>query len=286
MKNVDYQLRQFVEVAKHKSLSEAAVTLKVTQSALSKQLREIELTVGHPVFRRHGRGIELTEQGDTLWRAAQTAYKLIDTTIGQIQTERKTVASDLRVARGLTRVVVNEFLANFLGQQTEIDVSMIEGSAEEVSKESGKVDIGFVNRPTPVSKTLKVTDVGRPGSTSACQHDQSGQTQMVVKDATPKQMKPRGEFWYGVADYKLSGTIGSETATKVGSSYSHTNQVDRNENAQEGSTASGNTHADEVFPSDVKNLVAITRSDDTRLRKYLRKRNNAVQAIAAIREAD
>jgi DNA-binding transcriptional LysR family regulator len=95
MKNVDYQLRQFVEVAKHKSLSDAAVTLRVTQSALSKQLREIETAVGHPMFRRHGRGVELTEQGATLWRAAQTAYKLVDATISALQAVRPALAGGL-----------------------------------------------------------------------------------------------------------------------------------------------------------------------------------------------
>src|SRR5215813_14878531 len=98
MKNIDYQLRQFVEIARHKSLSDAAIALNVTQSALSKQLREIELAVGHRVFHRHGRGIQLTRQGEMLWRAVQAAYQFVDTTIHQLRTPRATTPGTVTVA--------------------------------------------------------------------------------------------------------------------------------------------------------------------------------------------
>src|ERR1700754_3845927 len=127
MKNIDYQLRRFVEVAAHKSLSDAAISLKVTQSALSKQLLEIESAVGHPVFRRHRRGIELTEQGEFLWRVVQTAYKLVDTTIGHLRaTSNRHAVETVRVAtiHDLADVVVNELLVTVLGQHANINLTI------------------------------------------------------------------------------------------------------------------------------------------------------------------
>src|ERR1700754_3713272 len=127
MKNIDYQLRQFVKVASYKSLSEAAIALNVTQSALSKQLREIELAVGHRVFRRHGRGIELTKQGDALWRAVRAAYKLVDATVGQIRSmERGTQGKTLRVAtlHGRSQAVANELVVTVTGKRHEINLTM------------------------------------------------------------------------------------------------------------------------------------------------------------------
>jgi hypothetical protein len=161
MKNIDYQLRQFVKVATHKSLSEAAIALNVTQSALSKQLREIELTVGHRVFRRHGRGIELTEQGNTLWRAVQAAYKLVDTTIDQLQAICSRTAGTLRVAtlHGRSHAVVNELVVTVLGKRPDINLTMMEGSAIDVCRlvESGIADVGFVEHTSTIPDTLEIS---------------------------------------------------------------------------------------------------------------------------------
>jgi hypothetical protein len=163
MKNIDYQLRQFVKVARHKSLSDAAVDLNVTQSALSKQLREIELAVGHRVFRRHGRGIELTEQGHMLWRSVQAAYKLVDTTVSQLKTMYGRTAGTLRVAtlRGRSRSVAYELAVTVFGKRPDINVTMMEGSTMDVCRlvEMGIVDIGFVEHTAAIPDTLEIRGV-------------------------------------------------------------------------------------------------------------------------------
>jgi DNA-binding transcriptional LysR family regulator len=162
MKNIDYQLRQFVKVASYRSLSEAAVALNVTQSALSKQLREIELAVGHRVFRRHGRGIELTRHGDALRHAVQAAYKLVDATVGQIRSmQRGTPEKTLRVAtlHGQSQAVVNELVVTVPGKRPELNLAIMEGSAADVCRlvETGIVDVGFIERPAAIPDTLEIT---------------------------------------------------------------------------------------------------------------------------------
>ncbi|WP_162068093.1 LysR family transcriptional regulator [Burkholderia sp. THE68] len=202
MKSVDYQLRQFIQIAKHKSLSDAAITLGVTQSALSKQLREIETVVGHPVFRRHGRGIELTEQGDTLWRAAQTAYKLVDTTISQLQVSRKPAPSELRVAtvHGTTQVVVREVLTNLFGRQTTVDVMVMEATSAEIVNHvgTGAVDVGFVDASQEIPESLKVTQLAqnssaqrRPVSAHSYRaNEELATTDVLVEFSSPFEERP------------------------------------------------------------------------------------------------
>jgi len=162
MKNIDYQLRQFVKVASYKSLSEAAIALNVTQSALSKQLREIELAVGHRVFRRHGRGIELTKQGEALWRAVRAAYKLVDATVGQIRSmHRGTQGKTLRVAtlHGQSQAVANELVVTVTGKRPAINLTMMEGSAADVCRlvETGIADVGFIEHTAAIPDTLEKT---------------------------------------------------------------------------------------------------------------------------------
>jgi len=59
-------LRCFEAAAKHESFTAAAQELSLTQSAVSRQVKELEDHIGAPLFRREGRGVRLTEAGKAL----------------------------------------------------------------------------------------------------------------------------------------------------------------------------------------------------------------------------
>lgn len=59
-------LRCFEAAAKYQSYTAAAEVLGLTQSAVSRQVKELEDHVGAPLFRREGRGVRLTIAGDAL----------------------------------------------------------------------------------------------------------------------------------------------------------------------------------------------------------------------------
>jgi len=61
-------LRSFEAAAKHQSFTRAAEELHVTQGAISRMVRELEALIGVPLFRPAGRGVALTEAGETLAR--------------------------------------------------------------------------------------------------------------------------------------------------------------------------------------------------------------------------
>lgn len=57
-------LRQFVEVERTKGMGRAARKLGLSQSAVSKNMRRLEETVGAELFSRHTRGTQLTSAGE------------------------------------------------------------------------------------------------------------------------------------------------------------------------------------------------------------------------------
>lgn len=57
------QLRYFLAIAEHGSISKAAAVVYVAQSALSHQLAQLEDELGHALFHRLARGVELTAAG-------------------------------------------------------------------------------------------------------------------------------------------------------------------------------------------------------------------------------
>ncbi|WP_259783066.1 LysR substrate-binding domain-containing protein [Aestuariispira ectoiniformans] len=56
-------LRCFERAARHQSFTAAAEELRMTQSAVSKKIRELEVDLGVDLFRRVGRGVALTQAG-------------------------------------------------------------------------------------------------------------------------------------------------------------------------------------------------------------------------------
>jgi LysR family pca operon transcriptional activator len=56
-------LEAFVEVARQKSVGRAAITLSLTQPAVTRTIRELEDIVGAALVERDGRGIKLSHQG-------------------------------------------------------------------------------------------------------------------------------------------------------------------------------------------------------------------------------
>ncbi|MEL6607618.1 MAG: LysR family transcriptional regulator [Pseudomonadota bacterium] len=64
MSSLNYHhLRYFREVAHTGHLTRAAEQLNLSQSALSSQIKQLEARLGHPLFNRIGRRLELTEVG-------------------------------------------------------------------------------------------------------------------------------------------------------------------------------------------------------------------------------
>lgn len=57
------QLKYFVATAELGQISQAAIALSISQSAITTAIRDLELLLGFPLFRRSSSGMELTEQG-------------------------------------------------------------------------------------------------------------------------------------------------------------------------------------------------------------------------------
>lgn len=95
-------LRAVIAVGEAKSLVGAAANLNVTQSAVTKALKEAEATAGVLLFERTNRGVMATEYGDALLRHAKLVMAQLAHASGEI--------SDLKDGTG-GRVIVGTLLA-------------------------------------------------------------------------------------------------------------------------------------------------------------------------------
>ena len=79
-------LMGFEAAARHGSFSRAAEELHVTQSAISHQVQQLEEQIMQPLFRRAGRGVELTVAGEVLLRSVQRTLTVLRSGLGRITT--------------------------------------------------------------------------------------------------------------------------------------------------------------------------------------------------------
>lgn len=86
------------EVARTESVTRAADSLNVTQSAVSHQLRELEDKLGTPIFVRSGRRMLLTPAGRLLAETAGTVLDAIDQVEAKVSQLARNVAGELRIA--------------------------------------------------------------------------------------------------------------------------------------------------------------------------------------------
>ncbi|MEL7154502.1 MAG: LysR family transcriptional regulator, partial [Pseudomonadota bacterium] len=91
------KLRIFHAVADAGSLTHAGDRLNLSQSAVSRQIRGLEDSLGATLFHRHARGLILTEQGELLFDATSAMNKRLDAAAARIRDSEEEVFGDLRV---------------------------------------------------------------------------------------------------------------------------------------------------------------------------------------------
>ncbi len=78
------KLRIFYKVAQLKSLTRAGEALNSSQSAVSRQISQLEERLGISLFHRHARGLILTEQGEILFRTVSEMVNKLQVTESQL----------------------------------------------------------------------------------------------------------------------------------------------------------------------------------------------------------
>jgi len=109
-------LRGFVAVARRMSVTQAADDLCLTQSAISKQIRTLEESLGYPLFRRGFRKLSLTEQGQMLFRVANASVSSLQECLALLGPPKRravTVTAGTGVAGLWLLPGMSEFQARF-----------------------------------------------------------------------------------------------------------------------------------------------------------------------------
>ncbi|MEL6265797.1 MAG: LysR family transcriptional regulator [Pseudomonadota bacterium] len=91
------KLRVFHAVAEAGSLTHAGDQLHLSQSAISRQIRGLELQLQATLFHRHARGLLLTEQGEILYDTTKDIARGLTSASARIRDAKDAVFGELRI---------------------------------------------------------------------------------------------------------------------------------------------------------------------------------------------
>lgn len=120
------QLKYFVETARQEHMTEASLALNVAQSALSRQISLLESDLEIKLFKREGRNIKLTAEGEAFYEDAVQILEIVDRTKEKIigKEEEKENTFNIHITRSdMTSKVLQSF-QHFLKQNDTLDFSI------------------------------------------------------------------------------------------------------------------------------------------------------------------
>lgn len=127
-----HHLRLFRAVASDGTLTGAARTLNLSQSALSSQIKALEASLGQDLFDRRGRGLVLTEAGRIALDHAEAIFRTADDLTATLrETRRMRRALRVGALATLSRNFQMQFLRPLIGR-ADVEVVLRSGSLEEL----------------------------------------------------------------------------------------------------------------------------------------------------------
>jgi DNA-binding transcriptional LysR family regulator len=147
------QFKYFVEIVEAGSYSRAAEKLYIAQSALSRQIKELEDELQTQLLTRDSRQFELTPAGQLFFERAKRILEDIDDTVVQARHVGQGAQGVIRLQHSSSVILtprltaaLGELLDEFTG--VTLDVSMLPSENQTLEIEEGRADIGLLRLPT------------------------------------------------------------------------------------------------------------------------------------------
>ncbi|WP_246845118.1 LysR family transcriptional regulator [Bdellovibrio sp. NC01] len=160
-----HHLQYFYTIAKEGSIAKAAAKLNVGQPSLSTQLKQLEDSLGRPLFERSKQRLHLTEAGRIAYDYADQVFRLGSEMVEAL--EDRLVNNRIHVQIGALDSVPKHITKEVLVQAYGVGncmVSVLEGSGDKLLRdlEAHKVDLLLSNYAPPVDfKTVHAKTVAK-----------------------------------------------------------------------------------------------------------------------------
>ena len=158
------QLITFLEVAKQGSFSRAGEKVFRSQSAVSAQIRQLELEYGDRLLDRSGKTVKLTPAGQVFYEYADRLRALREESLTAVADHSRTPRGTLRVGanEATCLYVLPEVFAEYCRRYPPVQISIYRNFSYKIVEklENGAVEVGILTLPIQ-SPSLKIQPIFR-----------------------------------------------------------------------------------------------------------------------------
>jgi LysR family transcriptional regulator, transcriptional activator of nhaA len=163
MTNLNFKhLRYFWMVAKSGSIARASERLHLTPQSISGQLSEFEEVLGVDLFRRVGRGLELTETGQRMLGYAEQIFSLGDELLDSLRADAQAHSVTFRVgiADSVPKMVAYRLVEPSLSFEEPVKLVCREGRLTTLLADLAvhRLDMVIADRPMPDNLNVRGYD--------------------------------------------------------------------------------------------------------------------------------
>ncbi len=140
------QMEIFLNVVKSGHLTNVAKEMKLSQSAISMSIKELENILGRPVFDRINKKLVLNEVGRAFHKEIDPMYKKLS----DIEYEFKNSENKGMIRVGASTTIVDYLMPSiicaYMSAYPDVKITLKEGNTKDIAKmiQEGSIDIGFV----------------------------------------------------------------------------------------------------------------------------------------------
>ena len=144
-------LQYFLAIAEEQSITRAAEYLHVTQPTLSKQMMDLEASLGKQLLIRGKKKVTLTEDGAFLRSRAQEIISLMEKTEESFRESEEIITGDIYIGCGelYSLYPIIQMMKEIADEYPEIRFHFFSGNADAVTEklDKGLLDMGFLLEP-------------------------------------------------------------------------------------------------------------------------------------------
>lgn len=151
------QMEIFLNVVMHGHLTNVAKEMKLSQSAVSMSIKELETILGRPVFDRINKKLVLNEVGRAFYKEIDPLFKKL----ADIEYEFKNSENKGMIRVGASTTIVDylmpTIICSYMSAYPDVKITLKEGNTKEIAEmiKEGSIDIGFVEGFVSGSEIIK-----------------------------------------------------------------------------------------------------------------------------------
>jgi DNA-binding transcriptional LysR family regulator len=130
-------LKYFYEVARSRSFTETAKTLRISQPAISKMVRLLEDDIGKPLLERGKKGVRMTEDGELLFAAASKIFTEADKVSESLRSSDREFRGEwsVGVSDNIALYLAPKVIGRFKEKHPKLKLSIFAGTSGQIKAE-------------------------------------------------------------------------------------------------------------------------------------------------------